>query len=62
MEAFINHLRSKEMSTNTINSYSYAVSQFLSRHTTIDDESLLSHKDWLVASLQRRLQTIGSER
>lgn len=48
MEAFINHLKSKEMSANTINSYSYAVSQFLSRHTTIDDESLLSHKDWLV--------------
>ena len=30
MEAFINYLKSKEMSQNTISSYSYAVSQFLS--------------------------------
>lgn len=48
MEAFINHLKSKEMSPNTISSYSYAVSQFLSRHAAVSDESLLSHKDWLV--------------
>lgn len=49
MEAFINYLKSKEMSQNTISSYSYAVSQFLSRYTTVNDESLLSHKDWLVS-------------
>lgn len=49
METFINHLKSKEMSQNTIDSYSYAVSQFLSRCETINDESLLSHKDWLVS-------------
>lgn len=49
MEAFINYLRSKEMSTNTINSYSYAVSQFLSRNSALNDEALLAHKDWLVS-------------
>ena len=49
MEDFINYLKSKEMSQNTISSYSYAVSQFLSRYTTVNDESLLSHKDWLVS-------------
>ena len=49
MEAFINYLKSKEMSQNTISSYSYAVTQFLSRYTTVNDESLLSHKDWLVS-------------
>ena len=49
MEAFINYLKSKEMSQNTISSYSYAVSQFLSLYTTVNDESLLSHKDWLVS-------------
>ena len=49
MEAFVNYLRSKEMSTNTINSYSYAVSQFLSRSSALNDESLLAHKDWLVS-------------
>lgn len=49
MEAFINHLKSKEMSKNTIDAYSYAVSQFLSRHATVSDQTLLSHKDWLVS-------------
>ena len=49
MEAFISYLRSKEMSANTISSYSYAVSQFLSRNSTLNDESLLAHKDWLVS-------------
>lgn len=49
MEAFINHLKAKELSKNTIDSYSYAVSQFLSRCAAVNDESLLSHKDWLVS-------------
>ena len=55
MEAFINYLKSKEMSQNTISSYSYAVSQFLSRYTTVNDESLLSHKDWLVSEFATKM-------
>lgn len=49
MEAFIDYLKAKEMSKNTISSYSYAVSQFLSRCVEINDKSLLSHKDWLAS-------------
>lgn len=48
MEAFISYLRSKEMSANTINSYSYAVAQFLSRYNIVNNEVLLAHKDWLI--------------
>lgn len=54
MEAFISYLRSKEMSANTISSYSYAVSQFLSRNGTLSDESLLAHKDWLVSEFSAK--------
>lgn len=50
MKAFIAYLREKGYSENTISSYEFAVSQLISKASPLTNQSLLSHKEWLVSS------------
>ena len=50
MEGYRHYLQVKGRSENTICSYVFAVQQLLSKVSTLSDQALLEHKDWLVAT------------
>lgn len=50
MEGYRHYLQVKGRSENTICSYVFAVQQLLSKISTLSDQALLEHKDWLVAT------------
>ena len=50
MKEFKQYLQEKGYSANTIDSYIFANSQLLSKVSSITNQSLLNHKDWLVTS------------
>lgn len=50
MKDFANHLAEKGYAKNTVTLYVYAGAQLVERVPEITNESLLEHKDWLVAS------------
>lgn len=54
MDEFINNLKAKGMSENTIESYAFAVRQLLNRIEELSDGELLSHKDWLVSEFSAK--------
>ncbi|KFJ00113.1 phage integrase [Bifidobacterium porcinum] len=54
MEEFIAHLEARGMSRNTVCSYRFAIRQLLSRCSSLSDESLLAHKDWLVTGFSAK--------
>lgn len=50
MKTFATHLQEKGYASNTVNSYCYAASQLIEKASPITNQSLLSHKEWLVSS------------
>ena len=50
MEQFTNYLKLKGYAKNTVDSYVFAAKQLITRCTTLTDQSLLEHKEWLVSS------------
>lgn len=54
IESYSDYLRSRGLTKNSIDSYTYAASQLLDRVGCIDDQSLLNHKDWLISSFSAK--------
>lgn len=50
MKTFESYLQEKGYARNTIDSYVFASDQLIEKTSTIDNRSLLEHKEWLVAS------------
>lgn len=50
MEEFIHYLQGKGYAKNTVDLYAYASAQLEDRVEEISNETLLEHKDWLIAS------------
>ena len=50
MEQFASYLLFRGFSNNTVDSYTFAARQLRSRCQYLTDQSLLEHKEWLVAS------------
>ena len=50
MKTFAQYLREKGYAENTISSYTFAVDQLIDRAQLLTNQSLLSHKEWLVSS------------
>ena len=50
MKAFEDYPRVQEYASNTIASYLFAAKQLEQRASSITNQSLLEHKEWLVSS------------
>lgn len=50
MRAFDQYLRENGYAENTIDSYSFAISQLIDKTQSLTNQSLLAHKEWLVSS------------
>lgn len=50
MKDFIDHLEGRGYASNTINLYVYAAAQLSERVPEVTNQTLLEHKDWLVAT------------
>ena len=50
MKAFTTYLREKGYAENTVGSYEFAISQLIDKASPLTNQSLLSHKEWLVSS------------
>lgn len=50
MKMFIQYMKEKGYTENTISSYAFAVKQLLEKTNVLTNQSLLEHKEWLVSS------------
>ena len=50
MKTFAQYLREKDYAENTISSYTFAIDQLINRASPLTNQSLLTHKEWLVSS------------
>ena len=50
MKAFERYLEEKGYARNTVDSYVFASDQLVEKASPIDNQSLLEHKEWLIAS------------
>lgn len=50
MKTFDQYLREKGYAENTVDSYSFAICQLIDKTQALTNQSLLAHKEWLVAS------------
>ncbi len=50
MKAFTNYLQDKGYAENTVSSYDFAITQLIMKASPLTNQSLLAHKEWLVAS------------
>lgn len=50
MKTFAQYLQEKDYAENTISSYTFAIDQLVNRALPLTNQSLLTHKEWLVSS------------
>ena len=53
-ENFERHLRSSNLSENTITSYLFAVTQFSAQYSSVTQKNLRAYKAWLIDSYKPR--------
>lgn len=58
MEGYEQYLRNRGFSDNSVRSYLYAAKQLDKRLKTLNNEELLAHKDWLIATYSAKTVNI----
>lgn len=58
MEQFRVYLQDKGLSSNSIKTYEYAAKQLVDRLSSLTDQSLLNHKDWLIESFTAKTTNV----